>query len=139
MFTILVTGGRNFKNCKQVYTQLQSCIDRESKKNNTTQFRIIHGGCSTGADKFAAEFCKSAKIHEVVFPANWKLYKLAAGPIRNQQMIDQNPNICLAFHDDLLTSKGTLDAVKRALKQKIRVILFKSNSDDVNGSVVNTI
>ena len=49
-----------------------------------------------------------------VYPADWKKYGRAAGPIRNLQMLDNGkPDICYAFHDCIEKSKGTKDMVNR--------------------------
>lgn len=59
------------------------------------------------------------------FPAKWKEFGRAAGPIRNQQMLDEGkPELVLAFHDDLENSKGTKDMVGRAMKADLPVILY---------------
>lgn len=55
------------------------------------------------------------------FPANWSQYGHAAGPIRNQKMLDQNPDLVIAFHFDLEHSKGTKDMINRAKKACIPV------------------
>jgi len=49
----------------------------------------------------------------------------AAGPIRNQRMLDEgSPTEVLAFHDDIEHSKGTADMVARAKKVGLQVTLF---------------
>ena len=46
----------------------------------------------------------------------------AAGPIRNQRMlVEGKPDLVIAFHDDLESSRGTKDMIKRSLKAGIRV------------------
>ena len=49
-------------------------------------------------------------------------YGRGAGPRRNRQMLDENPDISLvlAFHEDLGRSKGTRDMVRRSEKKGIR-------------------
>lgn len=82
----------------------------------------MHGG-ATGADDMAgacAEFADSI-TEVIVVKADWKQYGRAAGPIRNQQMIDCHPDLVLAFHNDLEHSKGTKDCVNRARKAGIDV------------------
>jgi hypothetical protein len=40
-----------------------------------------------------------------------------AGPIRNQQMLDEgHPDLVIAFHDNMSESRGTRDMVGRAIK-----------------------
>jgi hypothetical protein len=54
--------------------------------------------------------------------ANWKLFGLSAGPIRNQQMLDEGkPDFVIAFHDNLYASRGTQDMVTRAMKAGVPV------------------
>jgi hypothetical protein len=57
-------------------------------------------------------------------PADWTKYGKAAGPIRNQEMLDMDPDLVLAFHSDLDNSKGTKDMVARARKKGVKVIVI---------------
>lgn len=65
--------------------------------------------------------------HNIVMPANWDMHHRAAGPIRNQAMLEvllKTPcdhRLVKAFHDDLTNSRGTRDMVRRARKAGIRV------------------
>lgn len=75
-------------------------------------------GEARGADRLAAEAARRLGIpsHRILrFPAKWGKYGKAAGPIRNQQMLDEGkPTLVLAYHNDLENSKGTKDMVSRA-------------------------
>jgi len=81
------------------------------------EYCIIAGG-APGADT-AAVAC--AMVHWVEFkeyPADWKKYGPSAGPIRNQQMIDEGkPDLVVAFPG----GHGTADMVARAKKAGIPV------------------
>lgn len=82
---------------------------------------IIHGDCR-GADKMAGLVAKRLGFVVEVYPANWKRWGGAAGPIRNELMIkDGKPDFVYAFHDNLERSKGTKDMVKRANENLIPV------------------
>jgi hypothetical protein len=59
------------------------------------------------------------------FPADWEQYGRAAGPIRNQQMLEAKPDRVFAFHEDLEHSKGTGDMVRRARKAGVPVEVIK--------------
>jgi len=112
---ILITGDRNYKNVWAIYDVL-SKYDRDSI--------IIHGG-ARGADTLADTVAKSLGFKDVVcFPADWKKYGRGAGPVRNRQMLDENPNLVIAFHDDIENSKGTKDCKEEAEKRGIEVILI---------------
>jgi len=85
---------------------------------------IIEGECR-GADLIARHAAERFDIEYDPRPADWDLYGRAAGPIRNQEMLDLRPDVCLAFHDDLDgRSRGTKDMVARCLRAKIPVCLF---------------
>ncbi len=61
------------------------------------------------------------------FPAAWDKYGKAAGPIRNQQMIDEGrPDFVIAFHSNVGQSRGTMDMLCRANKAGLVVTLYPS-------------
>ena len=60
-------------------------------------------------------------------------YGDAAGPIRNQEMLDMlisactkfnQPANCYAFHEDMNLGRGTRDMVIRCIKSKIRTFVW---------------
>lgn len=109
---ILVCGDRNWKNPWIIYDVL-SRLDKEAI--------IIHGNAK-GADIIAGTFARTLGFKDVmVFPAEWDKYGRSAGPIRNRQMLDQKPDLVIAFHNDLENSKGTKDCVTEAEKRGIEV------------------
>lgn len=104
---------------------------------------IIHGaarGADTCADLWALDY--RLPIH--AFPAYWNcgiyedwtgtfckvdgnhsvMHGISAGPIRNQLMIDENPDIVVAFHDNLKDSKGTKDMVFKAEARGIKTMII---------------
>ena len=111
---VLVCGDRNWTDFDMVYhtlTYLEPC-------------HVIEGE-APGADTIGREAADVLKIPVSKFPAKLSQFGKLAGPIRNQQMIDEgNPDLVLAFHDNLKTSKGTKDMVKRARKAQIEVQVY---------------
>lgn len=90
-----------------------------------TKVTIIEGD-ARGADTQAGEIAWLHNFDLKIYPADWNKHGKAAGPIRNQQMLDEGkPDIVLAFHDDIENSKGTKDMVKRATKAGIPVQVIK--------------
>jgi hypothetical protein len=88
---------------------------------------IVHGDCR-GADKIGAAVAKSLDCHIRAFPAKWDQHGKAAGPIRNQQMLDEGkPSMVLAFHDNIEQSRGTADMVRRAKKAGVPVTVINAN------------
>ena len=75
---------------------------------------VIIEGEAPGADSMARDVALSMGMVVERFPAQWTRYGRAAGPIRNQQMLDARPDKVIAFHADLEHSKGTKDMVRRA-------------------------
>lgn len=101
---ILVCGGRDFADRALVFYAL----DRVLAKFGTVA--IVQGG-ARGADATAHEWATFHKQMLINCPANWQLHGKAAGPIRNQFMLDQwHPKLVVAFPG----GRGTADMVKRA-------------------------
>lgn len=72
---------------------------------------VIHGGCE-GADMCAAQWATKRGIPAQEFAADWNKYGKAAGPIRNQRMLDEGkPDVVLVFPG----GSGTADMTRRAL------------------------
>ena len=109
---VLVCGGRNYNEKAIVFSTLASIHDSE----NITE--IIHGGAS-GADNLADVWAKSMGIPIKEFKADWEKHGRAAGPIRNQQMIEYKPDLVVAFPG----GKGTADMIKKAKTNKIPILI----------------
>lgn len=111
---VLVCGSRNWTNA--------GAIQRELIKL-PPDTEIIHGG-ARGADRLAGIAAAKLGLSVKVFWANWDEYGKAAGFIRNKQMIDENPDLVIAFAKDLAVSRGTADTVRRAQNKKIETRVF---------------
>lgn len=99
---VLVCGGRDFTDREWLYSVLDSLPSKP--------MYVIHGGAA-GADKMAGEWAKSRFIPALVFEADWKQHGRAAGPIRNQFMLDEgHPDLVIAFPG----GRGTADMVRKA-------------------------
>ena len=87
---------------------------------------IVHGACR-GIDTMAGEIAVKMGFQVKEFPATgrqWKELGRAAGPIRNRLMLDTNPSYVLAFHPDIIHSKGTKDMMMAAHLKGIPVFLY---------------
>lgn len=109
---VLVCGGRDFKD----YGLCLSYMDRLHAEVGITC--IIHGG-ARGADELADWWASRwAGIESVEYEADWDKHGRAAGPIRNQLMLDEGrPQIVVAFPG----GRGTADMVRRARASGIDV------------------
>ena len=113
---ILVCGDRKWKR--------MDIIERELKKFPSDTV-VIHG-VAIGADALGASIAEKLGFEVIPFPAKWKIYGRAAGPIRNQEMLDVGkPELVLAFHENISESKGTKDMVNRARGVGIKVTVVK--------------
>jgi len=85
---------------------------------------IIHGD-ARGADRLSGEVAEELGFEVVKFPAQWARYGRGAGPIRNQQMLDEGkPTMVLAFHSNIEESKGTRDMITRANRAGLLGVLI---------------
>lgn len=74
-----------------------------------------------GADKLAGAVAEELEFEVIRFPADWKTHKKAAGPIRNRKMLKEKPELVIAFHHRLESSRGTADCLIQALAMGIPV------------------
>lgn len=109
---IIACGSRDWKDVETI-REFISTLPKDST--------VIHGSCK-GADEIAGHVSREFGMNVQEYPADWKKHGKAAGPLRNQLMLDEgNPELVVAFHDDISSSKGTKDMVARASKRKVRV------------------
>lgn len=115
---VIVCGSRDHTPLK-----LMTKVLEELQQTYGDELLVITGGCK-GVDKCAELVCKRRGIACKVFPANWKRHGRAAGPIRNKQMLEQEPNLVLAFHPDLAKSKGTRHMVRISRAADVEVVEY---------------
>ena len=109
---VLVCGGRDYDDLGNVWSQL------DAHHGLIGIGCIIHGGAS-GADALAESWAASNKVARHRFSAQWDKHGKAAGPMRNQAMIDKGkPDLVIAFPG----GRGTADMVSRARAAGVRVV-----------------
>lgn len=129
MTSLLVTGDRKWRDRVWIETVLQGF----RVQSGNTGLKIVEG-CAKGADMIAHTWGdklarqKIARVQIYHCPAEWGTYGKAAGPRRNQEMLNMllklpQPRFVLAFHDDLSQSKGTKNMVNIAREAGITVRL----------------
>lgn len=113
----LVCGDRNWTNKNLIKEKLQVLQNKG--------FDVIIEGEARGADLLARQVALELGIEVIGVPAVWNKYGKGAGPIRNQKMLDiGKPEIVLAFHNDISSSKGTAHMINISKKAGISVFLF---------------
>lgn len=124
MKTWLICGGRDFNDYRFVsYILDKLCMERSACYTSNdnwlpSDIRIVTGG-ARGADDCGEQWAVVNWCQGKVYPAQWDKHGRSAGPIRNQQMLDEEQvDLVVAFHGGL----GTADMVSRARKAGIEVI-----------------
>lgn len=115
---VLVTGDREWDDFGLIEHVLEGLPD---------SFTVLVHGAARGADSIAGWLVREKYLGlvERKYPAEWDKFGKAAGVLRNQQMLDEEePDLVVAFHDDIRNSKGTKDMIQRALKAEIEVRLY---------------
>jgi YspA, cpYpsA-related SLOG family len=113
---VLVCGGRAFAD-KELLDRVLTAILSEFYWDDEPQapaMEIIEGG-STGADTLARQWALKHNVPVTSFPADWRQHGAAAGPVRNEQMMNEaQPDIVIAFPG----GPGTRDMVRRAIQER---------------------
>jgi len=109
---VAVCGGRNYNNEDGVF----NALDRYSYVPKVT---VVTGGAQ-GADALAEFLAKRFFGFSVaVENADWKTEGKAAGPLRNERLLEHwHPDVLLAFPG----GRGTADMVERARTKGIPVL-----------------
>lgn len=108
MLRVLVCGGRDYSDAGKVEQTLDLL---------PAPVTLICG-MARGADVLAFSWAKSRGFPIDCYPADWQAHGRAAGPIRNQQMIDTGkPDLVIAFPG----GAGTQDMMRRARATGIKV------------------
>ncbi len=110
---VAVTGGRDFRDRSYVYTVL----DRVHQASTVS---VLLVGDARGADTHALNWALARGIPFLVFRADWNSKGLAAGPLRNQDIIDTGrPDLVVSFPG----GRGTADMLNRARRAGIELLV----------------
>jgi len=115
---ILVCGSRHFDDFNQL-NQLLADLDFRGTVGEPRIKTIIEGEAK-GADTLARKWGEMNGKEILKFPADWDKHGRAAGPIRNNQMLDEGkPDLVVAFLAK--DSKGTKNMIEQAEKAGVPV------------------
>ena len=116
MYKVIIAGSRDFAD----YALLCSFADEVLA--GAEDIEIVSGG-ARGADDLGERYARERGYALKVFPAEWKKWGRAAGPIRNGQMAGY-ADALIAFWDG--QSAGTRDMIRKAEERglcvKVRMI-----------------
>lgn len=116
MFTIVITGSREFNNYEILSEEMRSAFSEGD---------LFIVGDARGVDRAAIGICAGEGWSYMSFKADWKRYGRGAGHIRNDEMLDQNPDLVLAFWDG--SSPGTKSMIDKALFRGINLKVVFDN------------
>ena len=114
---IIVAGGRDFLD----YPLLEESLDAVIHGLPPEDILLISGTCK-GADQMGERYAEEHGLRVQRFPADWKTYGRAAGPIRNRQMAEfasKADGILVAFWDG--NSRGTASMIRLAEQKNLRI------------------
>jgi len=114
---ILITGSRNWSDEDVIDGALRAAFYEFGPAT------LVSGACPTGADAIAERIWEAHAFPVERHPADWETHGKAAGPLRNQQMVDLGADICLAF--PLPDSRGTKHCMGAADKAGIPVVVHE--------------
>jgi hypothetical protein len=142
---ILITGDREWSTDRQLEQVLRVFSDLLIPVYG--RFTVIHGD-ARGVDTMADIVGRGLNLTTIPCPAHWRhnepkwvkahgpcpdgcseLIGRPAGVLRNRYMLKTHtPGLVVAFHNNILNSRGTKDMVTIAKKAKIPVLVFAESS-----------
>jgi hypothetical protein len=120
---VLVCGSRSANDRGRVFVSLTKLFEERGGFSFLLQGGAGEedddGSAIRGVDLLARDWARAAEVPSITFLAEWDKHGRAAGPIRNQQMLDDGrPDLVVAFPG----GRGTADMVRRASKAGIEVV-----------------
>lgn len=111
----MVTGSRNWDLVPVISSHLYWFT------KGWDEVTLLEGG-AVGADRIARNYALGAGWEIHTFLPDYKTHGKGATHVRNQKMIDQNPDLVLAYIRDM--SSGTVETVIKAYKARLLVRPF---------------
>ena len=108
---LAIVGSRNYSNYTQACQQIDIALSQWSKSPSDVT-EVVSGGAA-GADKMAERWARERGIPVKVFKPDWDKHGKAAGPLRNQSIIEYATHV-VAFPSR--EGRGTQDSISRAKK-----------------------
>ena len=109
---IIIAGGRDFTNNGMAFICLESLVKAGD---------VIISGHASRADTIGEFYAQKNGLQCELYPADWKKYGKAAGPIRNEEMA-KTADMLIAFWDG--KSRRTKSMIGLAKKHGCRVVVF---------------
>lgn len=85
---------------------------------------ILEGGEPNGIDYLANRHAKLNAIPYKTCAADWTKFRRAAGPIRNREMLEEQPTALIAVWDGRIKGCGTYDMIEAAKEKGLKVFVL---------------
>jgi len=120
-FRVIVAGSRDFDD----YDLLKRKLDIFLLGRDRAGITIL-SGAARGADKLGERYANEHGYSIMRFPADWRSYGKAAGPIRNADMVSI-AHALVAFWDG--ESRGTADVIAKARAKDLKVHVINTKGE----------
>lgn len=111
---VLICGGRRFSDLKLLFDTLD-------RMHASRTFSMVINGGARGADAMARVWARNNGIEILTFHPDWAKHGRAAGPIRNQRMIERGRlDLVIAFPG----GAGTADMIARSRAVSLEVMVI---------------
>lgn len=117
---IVIGGCRGYNNYQVFCGYMDNWL---AQLGDGDEIIILSGHCS-GTDAMAEKYATQNNLELEIYPAEWKRYGKAAGPMRNRLMVE-NSDYVIAFWDG--KSRGTKSLIGYAEKFKKPVSICNIN------------
>lgn len=122
---VVVAGSRNWNN----YDVFCDYLEKALKAIGVSNFVIVSGNASRGADAMAIQWAKENNIRWIPFTADWDNLGKRAGFVRNADMAEVATHL-VVFWD--FHSSGTKHMLDLGLNKGIPALVFKVESETTN-------
>ncbi|MBR4868132.1 MAG: DUF2493 domain-containing protein [Clostridia bacterium] len=120
---IVIAGCRHYTDYVEAEAYIDFCIS-EIRHKHTLIF--VSGGCR-GADALGERYAKKNGYPIERYPADWKVFGKAAGPIRNKKMAEIADYIICFWDEKSKGTKSMIDCARKA-KKPIRIKRITNNN-----------
>lgn len=118
---LLVTGSRDWIDEGAIRDALRDWWESTGRNPEAI---LVSGACPTGADALAEAIWGHNGLAVERHRADWSAHGRAAGPRRNQAMVDSGPEACVAFVRN--NSRGATGTVAMCQRADVPVTVFNA-------------
>lgn len=121
---LIIAGSRNVPETDEMIDRLENFLFTFAM--NSGNISEVVSGCASGGDTLGELWAERNNIPIKKFPANWKKYGRAAGPIRNKEMGNYADMAAVVWDGESNGSRHMINYMKK-LNKPCHVFLYKEN------------